>query len=375
MINWIENYIISLVISVLLGSAIIPKILLIAYRRQLFDSNSKRHVHSGIVPRLGGISFLPALGLSFCIVIGINLRLGSPLMAQAIGQCALPLMFLICAMLLTYLVGMCDDLIGVRWSIKLLVQIIAGILIVTSGLWIHNLDGFLWIYQMPEWLGCLVTIFLVVFVMNAFNLIDGIDGLASGLSAVALLWYSWVFYNSGQYMYMVLAGATLGTLVPFFYYNVFGHAERHKKIFMGDTGSLTIGLMMVFFTIEVMNIDSAANFSNINVLIMALAPLIVPCFDVARVFLHRLRRGRSPFMPDTCHIHHKFLALGFHQSKTLIMILVADAIFIIANIVLSECVQPTWILLIDIALYSILNIVLTRMIRARERKCNIKLYD
>ena len=126
--------------------------------------------------------------------------------------------------MLMYLTGIADDLIGVRYRGKFIFQIIAGALIAMSGLYIRNLFGFFGIGAVNAWLGVAATIFLAIFVINAINLIDGIDGLASGLSAIALTYYSYIFYQAGEYIYAMLAGATLGTLVPFFYYNVFGNA-------------------------------------------------------------------------------------------------------------------------------------------------------
>jgi UDP-N-acetylmuramyl pentapeptide phosphotransferase/UDP-N-acetylglucosamine-1-phosphate transferase len=174
---------------------------------------------------------------------------------------------------------------------------------------------------------------------------------------------------------MVLSGATLGTLIPFFYYNVFGNPEKQKKIFMGDTGSLTIGIMLAFLTIAVFNIPEDAVSSGSNIFIMAVSPLILPCFDVARVFLHRVRHGRNPFLPDKCHIHHKFLALGLLQWQALVSIVAFDMLFVIINVLMSRVMQPTLIILGDVLLWVALNVLLTRIIRARERRLGKVLYD
>lgn len=372
---WLQNYFLTFAVAIVIAGLIIPKILLIAFRKKLFDTVDERKVHRGIVPRLGGIAFLPAIGIAFCGLVGLNLSLGSLFMAEALDGCIVPLLFLLCSMLLIYLVGIADDLIGVRYRAKFIFQIIAGILIVWSGLMIDDFHGFLWVYQIPVWLGWLVTIFLVIYVLNAINLIDGIDGLASGLSGVALAWYSYVFYETGHYAYMLISAATIGTLIPFFYYNVFGNAANRTKIFMGDTGSLTIGLVLVFLSLAVFSIPSESIIGNKNVFVLAIAPIILPCFDVVRVFIHRVRMGHNPFLPDKCHIHHKLLALGFRQSKALITILLSDALIIVLNLWLSSFVQPTWIIVADVILWTLLNILLTKMIRSREKKLGEVLYE
>lgn len=359
----------------ILGGIIIPNIMAIAFERKLFDEADERKIHRGIVPRLGGISFLPSFTFSFCIVIGFNFRFNMPEMSADLSSSIIPVFFLICALMLMYLVGIADDLIGVRYRAKFLFQIIAGALMVLSGCWIYNLFGFLGIGEWPTILGWAATILLVIYVINAVNLIDGIDGLASGLSGIALIFYSWVFFRSEEYTYALLAGATLGTLVPFFYYNVFGSPERHTKIFMGDTGSLTIGTMLAFLSIRVLCIGDPSPLGGSNLLVLSLAPILVPCFDVARVFFHRVRKGRNPFLPDRCHIHHKLLALGCRQWQALLAILAADAVLVGINLILAPRLGPTWIIAGDVVLWIAFNIVLTRIIRRKEQECGIELYN
>ena len=375
MANWTYNYFIGMLISIILTGVIIPKIILIAFRKKLFDEIDERKIHRGIVPRLGGIAFLPSIIFSFCVVIGFNLRteelsLGEPLMMEMI-----PIFFLLCGLMLMYLVGIADDLIGVRYRGKFLLQIFTGTLLVAGGMWISDLYGFLWIHHCPDWLGWLFSIFLVIYVANSINLIDGIDGLASGLSMIALIFYSIVFFLAGEYLFALRAATTLGTLIPFFYYNVFGHAENHNKIFMGDTGSLTIGTVLAFLSIAMFRIPLGDIPGNQNPFILAIAPIILPCFDVVRVFVHRVRNGSNPFLPDKCHIHHKLLALGLVQWKALITILISDATIVGGNLLLSSLVQPTWLILGDIMAWTLLNFLLTHLIRCRERRLGIKLYN
>ncbi len=372
---WILNYFLCFVVSVVLAGFIIPNIMTIAFRRKLFDEGDDRKIHRGVVPRLGGISFLPAFIFSFCVVVGCNIRFQIPGMNTALAGTLVPVFFLLCALMLMYLVGIADDLIGVRYRAKFMFQIIVGALFLMSGTWIHNLYGFAGIYEIPTIIGWLLTILLVIYVINAINLIDGIDGLASGLSAIALSFYSFLFYQSGQYAYALLSGATLGTLMPFFYWNVFGTPERHTKIFMGDTGSLTIGTMLAFLSIRICNIPDGFIPGSDSMLVLTLAPIIVPCFDAARVFLHRVRHGNNPFLPDKCHIHHKLLALGCRQWQALIAILLTDAAFIVFNLLVAPYYNPTVIIVADLVLWTLFNMLLTRMIRVRERTLGQRLYD
>lgn len=372
---WLLNYFLCFCVSVVLAGIIIPNIMTIAFRRKLFDEIDERKIHRGVVPRLGGISFLPAFIFAFCVVVGCNVRFSVAEMTLTFADILLSVFFLLCALMLMYLVGIADDLIGVRYRAKFWFQIIVGVLFVMSGTWIHNLYGFVGIHELPSIIGWLLSILLVIYVVNAINLIDGIDGLASGLSAIALVFYSYLFFSAGMYAYALLAGATLGTLMPFFYYNVFGTPERHNKIFMGDTGSLTIGTMLAFLSMKICDLSQSQLPDGENVLVLMLAPIIVPCFDAARVFLHRVRHGNNPFLPDKCHIHHKLLALGCQQWQALVLILLVDAGFVGFNLAVSPYFNPTVIILTDLAIWTIANILLTKMIRSRERAIGEQLYN
>lgn len=372
---WIENYFLCLIVSLVLAGIIIPSIIKIAFKRSLFDGIDERKIHRGLVPRLGGISFMPAFIFSFFLVIGCDIRLNVAGHHESLESAMVAVRFLLRALMLLFLVGIADDLIGVRYRSKFLFQIIAGALIVISGCYIKDLYGFVGIDSLPDIAGWIITVFLVIYVVNAINLIDGIDGLASGLSGVALIFYSYIFFRAGEYADALLAGATLGTLLPFFYYNVFGSAENHTKIFMGDTGSLTIGMVLAFLSIRIFDLPKGTDVADGNMMVVAIAPIIVPCFDVARVFLHRLRNGHNPFLPDKCHIHHKLLALGCRQWEALITILVADVMFILLNLALSPYLNPTWIIAGDMVLWILLNVLITQLIRNRERTQGVRLYE
>ena len=366
--HWIFNDLISFFISLLIAGILIPQILLIAFRKRLFDKVDYRKIHKGTVPRLGGIAFFPSILFSFCVVLGFSLKYFGWETTGVYIHVMVPFFFMICAVLLMYLVGIADDLLGVRYIAKFIVQILASVLIVFSGVYINDFFGFLWIHSLPDWIGWIVTTFMVVYVVNALNLIDGIDGLASGLSTVAFIFYAVMFYSAGQYVYSLLAAASAGTLLPFFYYNVFGNAKKQKKIFMGDTGSLTVGLILIFCAIAMLHIDDMIVVTRYNPVILGLSPLIIPLFDVVRVVLHRIAHHRNIFLPDRSHIHHKLLALGLNQRIALTIIMLWSMFFIIINILLSEYMNPTLIIISDVAIWCVVNLILTKAINYREVK-------
>lgn len=373
---WFLNNSLTMAIAFLLTGILIPQILAIAYKLKLFDSHDERKIHKGAVPRLGGIAFVPSIIFSVLLIVGIGFNEGEILMVDALRFSVIPLFFLLCSLMLLFLVGIADDLIGVRYRSKFLFQIFCSVLTVVSGATVVNLYGLFGLWGIPSWLGWIITAFMVVYIINALNLIDGIDGLCSGLAIIALFFYGAVFYFNGYYIYSMLAWATVGTLVPFFYFNMFGQAVKRKKIFMGDTGSLTIGMMIVFLSLEIMRLNVQVKWiPGVNPIITAFAPLILPLFDVIRVFNHRVRKHSNPFLPDRSHIHHKLLALGFSQRKSLGLILLGAVVFFMANLLASPYVNVNLLIIFDVLVWSGANVILTRAIRRRERKTGQTLYD
>lgn len=372
---WIYTDVAVFCVALLLTGIIIPQILLIAFSKKLFDEVDERKIHKGVVPRLGGIAFLPAIIFSICLVVAVNMSFGlsdSAVVFQGYGQ---SILYLLCAEMLIFLVGIADDLIGVRYKAKFACQILCAIFICASGTYIHDMGGILWIGEIPSWIGWCISGFIVVYIVNAINLIDGIDGLASGLSGIALIFYGIVLTLTRQWVLAILVWAQLGTLVPFFYYNVFGNPTKRKKIFMGDTGALTVGMLLSFIALSVTNIDAPDVTKDYNLIVLAFSPLIIPAFDVVRVYFHRLSQGRNPFLPDKCHIHHKLLALGLNQRASLCAILLAAVLFMLVNVALSPYVSATWLIVGDVLLWIGANMLITRAIRKKEARLNTTLYD
>lgn len=373
---WPINLLCIFILCVLLAGFLIPQILLIAFRRNLFDEVNERKIHKGLVPRLGGIAFVPVIFTSIAVALVTNIQLGFDNISQAFADSVLPFISTFIALELLYLVGMADDLIGIKYRAKFVVQIICAAFLISSGVWFSDLAGVLGIESVSPWFGYPFTLIVIVFLINAINLIDGIDGLASGLSSAAFIIYGTAFLMIGKPIFAMLSFACLGVLIQFFYYNVFGSAERKKKIFMGDTGSLTIGLLLAFLGLALLqwSPDKFPTFRT-NPMILAVSPLIIPCFDVVRVFLHRVRRHGNPFLPDKTHIHHKMLAIGLNQCLAMVLIVVASITFSIANILLSRYVEVNLLLILDILLWTLANLWLTRHIRSRERRLGVKLMD
>lgn len=357
----------------LLTGIIIPQILLIAFRKNLFDTPDPRKIHKTEVPRLGGIAFFPSILLVFFLLYGFGIMSDDKLLIPYLYRNIQPICFISAGAILLYLTGMADDLIGVRYRAKFIVQILSAALVITGGIKLNGIHGFIGMSDIPEIVAIPLTILLIVFITNAINLIDGIDGLASGLSAIACLFYTFVFIKADLYLFSALAVAALGTLIPFFLYNVFGNPHKHRKIFMGDTGALTIGLFLSVMCIRICQIEEIAN--GVNYAVVAFAPLLIPCLDVVRVYLHRIKAHRNPFLPDKTHIHHKLLALGMKQRAAMMTIIGCSVLWTAANYLLSHYIDITLLFVCDLALWIIVNSIMTRMIHVKEQILCCKLYD
>ena len=270
-------------------------------------------------------------------------------------------------LVLLYIIGVCDDLIGVRYGRKLLVQVLASAFLPFAGLYVVDFYGLFGVDVVSPFIGIPFTVLLTVFVTNAINLIDGIDGLASGLCMIALLIFGTAFALNGVWMYSLLAFVCLGVLIPFFLYNVFGNAEHGSKIFMGDTGSLTLGFILSLLAVKyilLLSTDSSAVFGTPIVWVFSL--LLVPCLDVCRVVLNRIQRKANPFKPDKTHIHHKFLMMGFSSRRSLVLIQLISLFFIGFTVFLLYVgVLGYVVLLIDILVWTLMHMWFSHIIRRR----------
>ena len=344
--------------AVSLGMVIIPRILVISHKKRLYDVPDARKVHTMPVPRLGGLSFFPVILMSMFLVIGFRLYFWDMDTSSLSFNMLYEYLFPFVGMTLLYLVGVCDDLVGVGYRYKFAVQIAAALLLVLSGNWFDSFGGLFGIYSVPAWMGMPFTVFIVVYITNAINLIDGIDGLASGLCCIALSVLSVIFFLRGQYVYALLAICTLGILMPFWCYNVFGNANRGHKLFMGDAGSLTLGYVISFLIIHMSVTNEVSPTLSNPYMVIAFSTVLVPLLDVIRVVLHRLREHKNPFLPDKNHFHHKLLRTGMRVRMVMVTILGIAVSFIGLNAWLAWQMNITFLLGINLILWSSLHLTI-----------------
>ena len=351
----------ALILSTACGFIFIPQILNFCKKRNLYDIPNERKVHKNAIPRLGGISFLPSMVIATIIALvvlsynyrGGKLEVNSWAVAFAIG------------MLLIYSIGLIDDVVGLSPMTKFVAQIIAALLPPMSWLYINNFYGFMGIYAIPYYIGAPLTVFVLVFIMNAFNLIDGIDGLAGGLSFLALGGFLLCFVRESLFTYSILIAGLMGVLVPYLYFNVLGSVEKKQKIFMGDSGSLTLGFILGFLFIKfAMDNPNVMPFRK-DSLLLSFTMLIVPMIDVVRVVIARTLHRRPLFQADKNHIHHKLMRAGMTQHQALVTILLLALAFTTINVTLSHLgyYDITLIVLVDLLVFVLFMTLVNKRIR------------
>ncbi|MBC7511643.1 MAG: undecaprenyl/decaprenyl-phosphate alpha-N-acetylglucosaminyl 1-phosphate transferase [Ferruginibacter sp.] len=276
----------------------IPIIIEVARRKKLFDEPDERKVHKMVIPTLGGLGIFGGFILATLI--------GSPVGSNE-------LQYFVAAVIVIFFLGIKDDILVLSAAKKFIGQMVAaGIVIKFGGVQLSNMHGFLGIDSISNFTSILFTLFTIIVIINSFNLIDGVDGLAGSLGLLTALVFGTYFFYAGQLLYAVMAFSLAGSLVGFLIYNF-----SPAKIFMGDTGSLLIGLINAVLVIKFINIASspAVTLPLEAAPAIGFAILIVPLFDTLRVFALRIVSRRSPFSPDRNHVHHFLLEMGFSHSK------------------------------------------------------------
>lgn len=307
---------ISCFLGGLLGTYfIIPKIINVVTYKQLMDNPNERSSHSELIPSLGGVAFY--------IFITLGLFLLEDFDSTNIS------MSLVCGLLILFVVGLKDDLVVIGPLTKLGAQVLASVFVITNPHYhFKALYTAIGIAPINEYLSMILIIFLMVYIINAFNLIDGIDGLASVVGIVIFTTYAILFFLLGRYYFFGVSLIAIGCLISFLRYNL----SNDKKIFMGDTGSMVLGFVVAVMTVRIFSYEpsviSKLPFQLENLPLIVMAILIVPLFDTSRVFAVRILERKKPFSADRNHIHHLLIDyLKFSHKRASLFIGIANAVF------------------------------------------------
>lgn len=284
----------------------IPKVIALARDKKLMANPVSRSSHKIPTPTLGGIGIYFGFMIPTLLFAGLN------------ESKILP--FLTIACVIIFLIGVKDDIYVIAPKTKLVGQMVAAaIMIVFADVRITSFHGILGIHEIPYIVSIIFTLFIYVAITNAFNLMDGIDGLAASLGIVGALGFGLYFMHLGRINASVSCASLIGSLIAFLFYN---YAKGDRKIFMGDTGALMIGFILSTYAIRF----NEFTLTEPSYLVVKSAPVVsmailgIPIFDTLRVFLMRVLKGKSPFRADNTHVHHILLANGYtHHMATAVI--------------------------------------------------------
>lgn len=306
------NILLSAALAFIITFFAIPVIIQIAKDKKLFDEPDERKVHKTVIPTLGGLGIFAGFIMAFLV--------GTPFGTSN------ELQYFAAAAVVIFFLGLKDDILVISASKKFIGQLIAaGILIRYAGVEINNMHGFLGVHEIPQFASITLSFFTIIVITNSFNLIDGVDGLAGSLGLATMLIFGIYFFNINQLTYAVMAFAMAGSILSFLIYNF-----SPAKIFMGDTGSLLLGLINSVLVIKFINSTgtTAGAIGLPAAPAIGFAILMVPLFDTLRVFALRILDRRSPFSPDRNHVHHFLLDLGFSHRQIVFTCVTANLGFV-----------------------------------------------
>ena len=357
-LNYEYRVVLGLVTAFVITYVAIPSIVRVAHLKSLTDDPDERKMHAVPVPTLGGIAIFAGVIIASLIFI-------KPIIFPQ-------LTFIIAAAVILFFIGIKDDILVIAPLTKFVGQLIAaGIITLFTDIKLTNFHGFLGFQEIPEYAAILLSIFVIVVIINAFNLVDGIDGLSSGIGIVAGSFYGVWFYLTGHCAEAVLSFSLIGALLAFWRFNMF---SEHEKIFMGDTGALILGFFISVLTIQFneYNIEPKFVYAKWGAPAVSIAVLIIPLFDTLRVMFIRFIIRQPVFLPDKRHIHHLFLRMGLSSKQTLALILVINIIFASVLFLFHNYTGVnTWLLIIFLAAM-ILFYIPVAVIKVKSRKLNQK---
>ena len=313
MIKDIAAPITALLISFVTVILLHPQLVKFALLKEIVDKPNARRLNRTPIPVLGGVGVFVGFIIALCTsgaIYNIETSIAS-----------------IVAVTMMLCVGLIDDIKDLKPKTKFLAQIAAIlILIFCCGMKIDNLHGIFGIHEISDFISIPLTIFACVGLINAINLIDGIDGLSSGYGIAAGALFSVYGYYQGTHTNTLTSIAMIGALVPFFVFNVFG---KKNKMFIGDAGSHFLGIIFCLLTLNTIhssaNADTASNSGRIA---FCLAVMAHPVMDTLRVMTMRICNGNSPFKADKTHLHHAIISCGFSHLKTTLMIILLNLLVV-----------------------------------------------
>lgn len=320
--------------GLVIAMMLIPLIAKYSEQLGLMDKPNHRKVHAKPIPVIGGISIVISTGLSL-------------LLSKTALQLLVQFPVLISGSVLLFVIGVWDDRKNVRPIYRLTLQLLCASAIAASGIRLTSMYGLFGMDELTMFWQYAITILIITGVTNAFNLMDGIDGLAGGIAFINLLILGALSWMLGQYEVFILLVAISGALIAFLKNNI--HPAR---VFMGDGGSLMLGFLMSSIGILLIESGKTSSVINISYVVLIVSTiLVIPVFDSLRVYAGRIKRGESPFKADKTHLHHLFLILGLNHKRAAFFIYGLEIVILSLGFVLHQFVTISLSIVVIVALF------------------------
>jgi UDP-GlcNAc:undecaprenyl-phosphate GlcNAc-1-phosphate transferase len=346
-------YIFVAISSICITLTVIPSIIYVADARRLYDVYShSRDERNANIARLGGVGIFVGFAITL-LLFGLTAK-------------AIPVNYLLAACIMVFIMGVKDDLLGVNPTTKLFIQLITALILVVPGnIRLSGMHGLFGLYDIPYFFSVVLSVTTIVFLINAFNLIDGIDGLAAATGIIVNGMFSALFIYVEEYELATISLAITGAIVGFVKFNI-----TPAKIFMGDTGALLIGLISAVMAITFIEVNKFTGDNTPKIFsapAIAIAILICPISDALRVFVLRILKGQSPFKADRNHIHHRILKLGFSHLQTTAILIVGNILVILIAFFFAGY-GNTLLIAIGSLILLTFNWLLSYLVRSKERE-------
>jgi UDP-GlcNAc:undecaprenyl-phosphate GlcNAc-1-phosphate transferase len=340
-----------------------PALIKVAVLKRLIDTPSEeRKIHKRSIPTIGGIIIFA--GTLFAYALWYNIE--EIRYYDKIFQSVKEFKLIIACSLILFFVGVKDDIVGTAPVKKLFAHIVVALILVLMGdVRITSLHGIFGVYDIPYWGSVFLSIFTYVVVVNSFNLIDGVDGLAAGVGFLSCCAFGTWFVFANEYPYAALAFSLAGALGGFLIFNF-----SPAKIFMGDSGSLVIGMFISVLAIKLIEYptqDLNDFWIHVSKPVYAVAALIYPLLDTFRVFMIRALKGHSPFQADRNHLHHKLIDCKYSHAKT-VVIIYGFTVITVGSSLLSFFIKEATFGLLTVLTSSVVFLILVIGINARSKR-------
>lgn len=355
-------FVIPFLISVVLGAYIIPRMRLVfTTNNNLTEGNGMQKV-ARRTTKIGGLAFFPLLLVAFCVALAMPRLIGDADLMLKVEESAMRILQVISGLAIMYVVGIKDDIHGTSTKNVFLGVLFASLMFPASGLWINNLHGLFWVNEIPRWIGMPLTVLVAMYLTVLVKLMDGVDGLGSGISSLSLMIFIAFSLFGGFAIAGIIASAALGLAFPFWIMKV---GRKRDKTILGSTGSYILGYVIAYLAIGLSR--QGGGTMPEGMIIICFSAIMIPAIDIMRVIRSRVNDSRDLLVADKNQINHKLVRTGMGRNSVVVALIVLSLFYVgVTCLLVNQNINLTYILILDLVLYVLTQYVLNYFIHKAE---------